>query len=225
MRFLALAALLVALASSARSQQLGGLGLDEDVGAPAGQADRVKINKSKVPNPFEEKPRGGGYGMMGAGGGDMEGMMGGMEEMTDEGMGMEMGYGMGMGDDMGMGPGGAGFSQDQQFRRGLQRAIQLLQQAKTDNEKETLRDYVREAFDDRYAKMIASRKRDLERLKRSVAKLESDLKRREAAQQRVVEVQMQSVQLAAEGLLELGELRGGLGGGGGSDEYGEDSSR
>jgi hypothetical protein len=218
MRFIALAALFVALTSSAQSQQLGRLGLDENIGAPAGQADRVKIIQSKVPNPFEEKPRGGGYGMMGVGGGDMEGMMGSFEEMEDEEMGMDM---VEMG--MGMGTGGAASSQDQRFRRGLQRAIQSLQQAKTDSEKETLRGYVRDAFDDRYTKMIASRKGDLERLKRSVAKLESDLKRREAAKERVVQVQMQSVQLAAEGLLELGELQGGFGGTGGSGGgYGDD---
>ena len=112
-------------------------------------------------------------------------------------------------------------------RQGYQVSEILLpdgEKAKSEKEREVLHGYVRTAFSDRYDKLIADRKKDLEKLKQSVARLDSDLKRREAAKDRVVQLQLQSVQLAAEGLLELGELRGvsaggvgGLGGAGYSD--------
>lgn len=143
--------------------------------------------KVKIPNPFA-RPTSTGFAM------EM-----GMGYMEDEMMEMDD-FEMDMMDD--------GPSPDQVFRLGLQRAIQSLKKAKTDEESEVLRGYVRTAFSDRYDRLIASRKKDLDKLKRSVAKLESDLKRREAAKDRVVQLQLQSVQLAAEGLLELGELQG-----------------
>ena len=163
-------------------------------------------NSPRVPNPFEVQPAAGGMGM---------GM--GMNMGFEEGFsGMEMDYG-GVGMEDMMVEIGSEISPDQQFRQGLQRAIQALKKATTDNEKETLHGYIRDAFEDRYAKMITARRRDLDKLKQSVAKLESDLKRREAAKDRVVQVQMQSVQLAAEGLLELGELQGGSFSSGGAE--------
>ena len=156
------------------------------------------------------------------------GLGGGMDSMGGMGFGrmedemMEMGMGMEYTEVM----------PDELFRHGLQRAIHSLKNAKSDKESETLRGYVRAAFSDRYDKMIADRTRDIARLKENVAKLEGDLKRREAAKERVVHLQLQSVQLAAEGLLDLGELQGipvggrgrgpGYGGGGDFDEMDDD---
>ena len=150
--------------------------------------------KESVPNPFEqaEMMMGGMMGEMGGMGMEMEGTMEDeMEDMMDMGMGMG-GYG--------------GPSPEQIFRQGLQRAIVALRKATNDDTKETLRGHIRNAFEERYEKMITARKQDIARLKQSVAKLEAEMKRREAAKDRVVQLQLQSVQLAAEGILEPNEL-------------------
>ena len=141
---------------------------------------------------------------MGMGG--MMGGMGGMEDMADA---------MGGGMDMGMGGGGmdgmmgADFEPDpeQVFRQGLQRAIRALSKARNDEQRDILKGYVKKALEERYARMINSRRQELDRLKAQISKLEQDLVRRESAAKRVIEVQMQSVELASEGLLEFGELR------------------
>lgn len=166
----------------------------------------IKVKSPAVPNPFT-KPKGRMMGDMDMGGyGDMadmegmEGMMGGMD--MDMGMGMEMEMG-GMGGEMGMSMEAA---EDHDFRQGLRRAITALRNAKSGDEKETLRDYVRIAFEKRYQAMITQRKKDISRLKQSVARLEAEMQRREAAKDRVVQLQLQSVQLAAEGILEPNEL-------------------
>lgn len=147
-----------------------------------------------VTNPFhlsdkEKEQIGGGYGMMGEMDMEMEDM--GMDEgdMMMEGM---------MGGGMSSTP-----SPDDLFRAGLQKAILALKSTKSTTKKAVLLGYVRRAFQDRYEESIASRRSELEKIKLRVAQLESDLKRRESAKERVVEVQLQSVQLAAEGLMEL----------------------
>ncbi len=167
------------------SKEAGPLGRAQ----PLLPVDASQAAQPKIVNPFDSKLFPGGDGM---------GMMAGMGGQNDI---AEMMTG-------GMGEAEFGPSADDLFRQGLQRAIYSLNAAQTDEQKEIIRGYIREAFEDRYLKMISERKRDLEKLKASVAKLESDLERREAAKDRVVQVQMQSVQLAAEGLLELGDLQG-----------------
>ena len=216
--------------------------------ATAGDEEK-EVSRSKVANPFDDEARkkrrrasgemmmegmemGMGMGMDSMGGADedSEGMMGmmgmggmgdmaemsGMEEMSDM-MGGMMGGMMGA---------PSRDNAERVFQRGLQRAIIALGKAKTDRERETLRGYVRQALDERYRKMISARQKELDRLSASVARLKADLKRREHAKDRVIEVQMQSVQLAAEGLLQLGELSGarndaggGMGGGYGSEGF------
>jgi hypothetical protein len=238
MRYVCLTGLLF-LASHAWSQEeplVVRLGIDATAARPqqaAGGGGDQTTEAKKVPNPFAQPPRRGAA--MGLGGG-MEGMgTGGMEEMMadmemDTGMDMEMDTGMGMGMEY------TEILPDELFRRGLQRAIHSLKNAKSDEEGDALRGYVRAAFSERYDKMIVDRKRDVAKLKNSIAKLEQDLKRREFAKERVVQLQLQSVQLAAEGLLDLGDLQGvsgrspggqgpGYGGGGGAfdkmeDDYG-----
>jgi hypothetical protein len=129
----------------------------------------------------------------------------GMEMMGDDmGMGMDMGMG-GMGGGMGM---EAKPSADELFRANLPRAIQQLKQSKTPEQRAALQKFIREAFEQRYDRMMKDRKKDIDRLRKSLSELESDLQRRSAAKDRVVQLQLQSVQLAAEGLLELNDLQG-----------------
>lgn len=165
-----------------------------------GETDPARKN-DEVPNPFARPERSQMMDMMGA----MGGMEGEMEEMGLEGPGMVMGMGMG-GMEMGGMEGYAASSPEQLFGEGLQRAIRALRLANNDQTKETLRRHIRTAFEERYERMIATRKKDIARLKRSVAKLEAEMQRREAAKDRVVQLQLQSVQLAAEGILEPNEL-------------------
>ncbi len=120
---------------------------------------------------------------------------------SDMGMSMEMDWMGGMGMDMMEGTPGTGT--DSRFRAGLRRAITALKRAKTASERETLLGYVREAFETRFQETIVTRRKELAHIKKRIAELESDLQRREAAKARVVAVQLQSVQLAAEGLLEF----------------------
>ena len=142
----------------------------------------------------EEMGMAGGAGMgMGMGMDGGTGMMGGMEDYD---------YG---GDYGGMnGLGGHSMSPaDRRFQTGLQRAIAAIRKSESEEDQTTLLNFVRRAFEERYDESIQSRQKQLLQIKQRVAKLESELKRREAAKSRVVEVQLQSVQLAAEGLLEL----------------------
>lgn len=199
---------LTVIASSAWSQNdplIAQFGKDPNAVEQQATGGNLATETRPVPNPFKQPaPAGGGMGMgmeMGYGG-EMSGF-GGMEEAM---MGMEM------------------YSEQEtpnhQFRRGLQRAIRALKNAKSAPESDALRGYVRDAFAERYDKMIADRKRDIEKLKKNISKLEQDLDRREAAKDRVVQLQLQSVQLAAEGLLDLSELQG-VAAGGQSPGYGE----
>jgi hypothetical protein len=166
-----------------------------------------------VPNPFDlpSESMMGGYGGMEEmeedymDSGEMD------EDMMDMGMGMGGGMEMGMGgmgdyeggDGMGMYGMGSMSSADQRFQAGLQRAIAAIRKSDTEADQKTLLNFVRRAFEDRYDESIQSRQKQLLQIKQRVAKLEAELKRREAAKSRVVEVQLQSVQLAAEGLLDL----------------------
>ncbi|QEG41696.1 hypothetical protein [Roseimaritima ulvae] len=145
-------------------------------------------SKSDIANPFEDPPS-GGAGFMGA-----EGDMGMGMEMMD--MDMEMGMGM-----------GSPISSAEQFRRRLKTAIKRIGSAKNQEEKAALLKYTETALQNRYDEMIAGRKQDLERLKKRLQQLENDLQRREAAKDRVVELQMQSAILAAEGLLDINTLQ------------------
>ncbi len=85
--------------------------------------------------------------------------------------------------------GSQGPSHDDRFRIGLQKAITALKKAKSDQERKALEGFIVQAFSDRYDRIIASRKKDLERLKKQIASLEQDLSRREAAKSRVIQVQ------------------------------------
>ena len=151
--------------------------------------------------------------MMGMGMGmDME-----MEEMgmmMEDEMGSGMDMGMGMMADGGMGGmDGGGMAtetaEDRKFRLGLQHAIVWLRKVDgNEDQQQKLRGYIREAFENRYDRMMDKRKQDLAELRRGMEKLELEFRRRQAAKERVVQLQLQSVQLAAEGLLEPNDLQG-----------------
>ena len=154
-------------------------------------AQDTQVKKTRpsqvVQNPFSESAQAAdvessvGYGSMG------------MDLDMEEGLG---GMGMGM-------AGGNAPDPEERFGRGLRLAIKMLKQTEDDAQKEVIRGHIRTAFEQRYDRLIAKRKEDVQRLRDSIAQLESDLSRRIAAKTRVVELQLQSVQLAAEGLLEL----------------------
>jgi hypothetical protein len=144
--------------------------------------------KSRVADPFAAKPS---QMMEMAAGLGMEADMGEMG-------GMAMEYEEGYGD--------AGPSPDDAFRFGVQRAIKALRQAKSAEDKAALHSFVRKAFSDRYDEIIKARKQKLDDLKQRIANLEQELVRRAQAKDRVVALQLQSVQLAAEGLLDLKDL-------------------
>lgn len=155
-----------------------------------------------IDNPFDDLANGEG-GMMGGGMGGMMGM--GMAEAGNYpggyGAGMEMdSYG-----DMGMG--GAGVSPEENFRLALRKAISKLSSSQSDEEKASLMRYTQDALQQQYDKMIQRRRDELNRLKQSLAKLETDLQKREAAKDRVIKLQMQTVTLAAEGLLDLNTIQ------------------
>ena len=127
------------------------------------------------------------------------GMMGAMDEGDvgmDSGMGMEMSGMSAMG-------GGSGIAESDLFRARMKIAIKRLRDAKTDAEKTQLMSFTETALQTRYDQMIEKRETEITQLKASIAKLEADLKRRAAAKDRVVKLQMQSAILAAEGLLDL----------------------
>lgn len=183
-------------------------GVVADDAAPANANQAPKTNQNvpnpKVPNPFKPQPS---EAMMS--GMDMMGMMMGEESYDDAGMGGE-GYEMDM--EMGMGMGGPGMmagmpssAAESQFRRGLKQAIRKLREAKDQDVKATLMLYVQEAFQKRYDESIQNRRKELNRIKQRIVELEEDLARREAARDRVLTVQMQSVRLAGEGLIDLNQ--------------------
>ncbi len=161
-----------------------------------------------IDNPFDDLANGEG-GMMGSGMGGM--MAGGMDDSMGMGMaeagGDMYGGGMGAGDmggyGMDMGMGGAGVSPEERFRLALRKAISKLSSSQSDEEKATLMRYTQDALQQQYDVMIQRRRDELNRLKQSLAKLETDLQKREAAKDRVIKLQMQTVTLAAEGLLDL----------------------
>ena len=130
--------------------------------------------------------------MMGDGYGDM-----GMDSMMYE----DMSYG-----DMGGGSEPA-FSNEQLFRYRLRTAISQISDAENADEKAALLKYTQAALQEQYDAMIARRTRDLNRLQEKLTRLEEDLRKRAAAKDRVVKLQMQSVILAAEGLLDLNSLQ------------------
>lgn len=150
----------------------------------------------------------------------------------DLGMGMEGGYGgvgIGMtgGEGYGMvAPGGAGgfpgaggysgaggyaggdygqaASPSELFQKAVRDSVQRLAQAKTEAEKQQLLEAVRTAFHERYQQAIAQRQRELNRIEKQLQQLREDLERRRAAEQKVVEVQLRTIELAGEGLVQLG---------------------
>ena len=113
------------------------------------------------------------------------------------------GYGSPPGE-YGGGYGGEGqLSPSQLFQQAIQVAVMRLAQAESDAQKQKLLEVVRGAFNERYEQAIARRQQQLEQLEKQLQQLREDLERRRSAQQKVVEVQLRTVELAGEGLVEL----------------------
>ncbi len=110
------------------------------------------------------------------------------------------GMGMSMSDGNGMYP-------DDRFRSQLRMAIARISSSDNDQEKAELMQFTQAALAQQYDAMITRRKAELQRLKDSLLKLENDLQKRETAKDRVIKLQMQTVTLAAEGLLDLNTLQ------------------
>lgn len=89
------------------------------------------------------------------------------------------------------------------FQTAVRNSVQRLARAKTDAEKQKLLETVRSAFHERYQQAIAQRQGELDRLEQQLQQLRQDLERRRAAEQKIVEVQLRTVELAGEGLVEL----------------------
>ena len=104
------------------------------------------------------------------------------------------------------------------FNVRLQRAIEILKSSKDAGKKKALQGFIKDAFSQRYDQMMSVRNQDITRLRKRLATLEADHQRRVAAKERVVQLQLQSVQLAAEGLLDLNDIQGVSGQA--TDEYG-----
>ena len=145
-----------------------------------------------------------------------------LDDMDDmDGMDMDMGMDMGS---MSMGdmsdPHGAPAAPTAEvvFNVRLQRAIEILKSSKDAGKKKALQGFIKDAFSQRYDQMMSARNQDITRLRKRLATLEADHQRRVAAKERVVQLQLQSVQLAAEGLLDLNDIQGVSGQA--TDEYG-----
>lgn len=149
-----------------------------------------------------------GSGYPGMGSGSMGGYGGpGVNSSMGSGMGSEMEMGSGM--EMGMGmmggmPAAAAPTPSELFQQALQRAVQRLRSAKTEEEKQELLELVRSALSERYEQALTQREQELDDLEQRLQKLRTDLERRRQAQQKVIDVQLQTVELAGEGLVETG---------------------
>lgn len=93
----------------------------------------------------------------------------------------EMGMAMGMMEAAEPGP-----DPEAEFQAGLSRAIVTLKQSKDEKKREKLRGFIRDAFEKRYDRLMAQRKKDIDRIRESLNKLQSDLQRRTEAKDRVV---------------------------------------
>ncbi len=134
---------------------------------------------------------GSGYpGGMGMGAGGMPGMPGG--GMSGGGMG---GFAM-----------SARTRKDLAFQNGLVRTLEQLKKTTDPEEKKVLLQYARDAFSKRYQEQLKERATTIESLERKLNQLKEDHKRRADATERIVDLQMKSLDLVAEGLLDSQQL-------------------
>ena len=133
-----------------------------------------------------------------------------IEQESAEGMSGSGGYGMkamssyGSGD-YGSSSGSSGPpSPSDLFQQAVRRSVKQLKSAKTEAEKQKQLELLRSAFNERYERALVRRQQDLDKLEQRLQKLQEDLQHRREAQEKVVEVQLRTVELAGEGLVELG---------------------
>lgn len=92
------------------------------------------------------------------------------------------------------------------FRAGLARLLDMLPKAKSEEEKKQLLEYAREALTKRYQQQLENREREIRNLELRLTALRDEQQRRSDAAERIIELQMKSLELAAEGLLERDQV-------------------
>jgi hypothetical protein len=176
--------------STPQNSSLGGPGLDGPGGMPGMGVPGMGSGGGMAP---------GGPGM-GSGGGMALGGSG----MGGPGMGYDYGNGMGgMGDGPMIGPDGKVISmKDYRFMTGLGTLLDRLSKASSDSQIQQLKESARKAFKARYAEQLQARESKIAELEAQIADLKIEQQRRADAADRVVDLQMQSLELAAEGLMD-----------------------
>lgn len=99
-------------------------------------------------------------------------------------------------------PYGSPTSPNMLFQQAVRQTVKRLAAASTEAEKRKLLDLVRAAFNERYERAIATRQQELDELEQRLQALRADLDHRREAQEKVVDVQVRTVELAGEGLVE-----------------------
>lgn len=88
------------------------------------------------------------------------------------------------------------------FKHALSMLIEQLASAETNSAKETLLGYAREALTERYTEQIELRRKEISRLELRLKELKEDLAKRSARAEQVVSLQINSLELASEGLID-----------------------
>lgn len=99
-------------------------------------------------------------------------------------------------------------TEEQRFQLGIRRVVKSLEQAETEEEKERLLELGRKGLELQYQRKLNERKAELEKLRRQLEQLETDYGRRVQAMPRIIDLQLESLKLASEGLLNLEDVIG-----------------
>lgn len=88
------------------------------------------------------------------------------------------------------------------FKHALAMLIDQLAAAESSTAKSTLLGYAREALTERYTEQIELRRKEISRLEGRLKELKEDLAKRSARAEQVVNLQLNSLELASEGLID-----------------------
>jgi len=92
------------------------------------------------------------------------------------------------------------------FKHALSMVIEQLASAETSSAKKTLLGYAREALTERYTEQIELRRKEISRLEMRLKELKEDLAKRSARAEQVVNLQINSLELASEGLIDRDQV-------------------
>ncbi len=116
------------------------------------------------------------------------------------GEGMSGGYGSASMESMGSGYGSSTDPEAEMFHASLRKGISYLKNAKTNEERKSMEGQIKQALSDRFERQLAKREQEVAAIEERIKKLKEELARRRATAARVVDVQMETVRLAAEGI-------------------------